>query len=231
MGREKTFRPKRAHKNLYSSELCAMRIPLQEIWNFIELIDAEERGWDFTLEVGLYRVSGIKSDTLKALQMDEQFDTELLPSLFTFREILWQPDVFTEASMSMAPLRVLKAFCDESIQEMDEKNDVQRIYLELLKGMASCCEKAEAEIAGGERKVTDVLGQFRTCTFPIIKFFIYHPKNRHDYYQDAINRLNYAVKIMLTQFYGQYSELTEPNWLVGYSKSDKKEIKGDDNQG
>ncbi len=207
-----------------------MRIPLQEIWNFIELIDADERGWDFTLEAGHYEIAGINSTALKSLKEDESYDTELLPSLFTFREILWQPDVFTDANMSLAPLRVLKAFCDETIEQLDGQDEVQRIYQELLKGMASCCEKAENEITEGKSKVTDTLGQFRTCTFPIIKFFIYHPKNRRDYYQDAINRLNYAVKIMLTQFYGQYSELTEPNWLVGYSKSEKKDKKSDDNK-
>lgn len=195
-----------------------MKVDLQEIWNFIELLNADERGWDFSLEAGIYKVTGIKNETLKSLQKDKNFDTELLPSLFTFREILWQPDVFTEAQMSISPLRVLKAFCGESMEEMDETNNVQRIYLELLKGMASCCENAEAEITEGKKEVTDVLGHLRTCTFPIIKFFIYHPMNRKDYYQDAMNRLNYAVKIMLTQFYGQYSELTEPHWIVSQSK-------------
>jgi hypothetical protein len=201
-----------------------MRIDLQEIWNFIDLIDPDEQGWTFTLEAGHYRIEGIKSQTLKSLKDDEQFDTELLPSLFTFREILWQPDVFTEAKMSLAPLRVLKAFCDESMANLDEKNDVQSLYLKLLSGMASCCEKAELEISEKNAKVTDVLGLFRTCTFPIVKFFIYHPKNRSDYHKDAINRLNYAVKIMLTQFYGLYSELTEPHWIIEFAgKKPKKD--------
>ena len=199
-----------------------MRIPLQEIWNFIELIDADEHGWDFALEVGIHRVDGIKSETLKKLQQDADYDTELLPSIFTFREILWQPDVFTEAKMSLAPLRVLKAVCDESKESLDQKDDVQNIYFQLLESLADCCERAEGEISNDKQPVTDVLGKFRTCTFPIIKFFIYHPLNRTDYFRDAINRLNYAVKIMLTQFYGQYSELTEPYWLVGYSKKKEK---------
>ncbi len=205
-----------------------MRIALQEIWNFIELIDPDEHGWTFTLEAGHYRVEGIQSKTLHGLKQHDAYDTELLPSLFTFREILWQPDVFTDAKMSLAPLRVLKAFCDESIALLDDANAVDHLYRNLLEGMASCCEKAEVEIAEKKRKVTDVLGQFRTCTFPIIKFFIYHPRNRADYYHDAVNRLNYAVKIMLTQFYGQYSELTEPHWIVEYStKKGKGHASGD----
>ena len=124
--------------------------------------------------------------------------------------------------MSLAPLRVLKAFCDETIEQFDGQDEVQRIYQELLKGMASCCEKAENEISEGKSKVTDTLGQFRTCTFPIIKFFIYHPKNRNDYVQDAQNRLNYAVKIMLTHYYGRYTELEDPFWQVSFKKTKPK---------
>ena len=196
-----------------------MKIDLREVWNFIELLDADERGWEFSLEAGMYQVGGIKPKTLLLLQKDEGYDTELLPSLFTFREVLWQPDVFTEGQMSISPLRVLKSFCDESMQILDRSNEVQLIYFILLEGMASCCVKAEALITEGKQKATDVLGHFRTCTFPIIKFFIHHPMNRPDYYQDAMNRLNYAVKIMLTQYYGLYTELTEPHWILSKSKA------------
>ena len=55
----------------------------------------------------------------------------------------------------------------------------------------------------------------------VIKFFIFHPQNRVDYYRDAVNRLNYAVKIMLTQFYGRYTQLDDPYWVVSYEKKKK----------
>ena len=191
-----------------------MKVDFREIWNFIELVGVDDCEWEFSLEAGAYQVRGIKPKTLSLLQKDEAYDTELLPSLFTFREILWQPDVFTKGQMSISPLRILKLFCDESMQGLDSSNEVQQIYFSLLEGMAYCCEKAEAEITEGRSKATDVLGDFRTCTFPIIKFFIHHPMNRTDYHQDATNRLNYAVKIMLTQYYGQYTKLTDPHWIV-----------------
>jgi len=35
----------------------------------------------------------------------------------------------------------------------------------------------------------------------------------------ALNRLNYAVKIMLTQFHGRYTELQDPYWEVRYTKA------------
>ena len=47
--------------------------------------------------------------------------------------------------------------------------------------------------------------------------------NRLDYYRDAVNRLNYAVKVMLTQFNGKYTELADPFWEVTYAKNEMNE--------
>jgi len=58
------------------------------------------------LSGGERRRTEIANKTLKSLHGDEEYDTELLPSLFTFREILWQPDVFTDAAMSLPSLRI-----------------------------------------------------------------------------------------------------------------------------
>jgi hypothetical protein len=199
-----------------------MRISLQEIWNFIALLEAQEKGWTFTLNTGKWSVENLQPETLLALKEDAGYDTEILPSLFTFREILWQPDVFTKPGQSLPPLRVLKAFCEETVGQLDGESQVQKLYAELLAGMGHCCEMATQAIEEEGRNVTDVLGEFRTCTFPIIKFFIFHPMNRKDYFDDACKRLNYAVKIMLTQFYGLYTELAEPYWVINYEKPVKQ---------
>lgn len=201
-----------------------MNIALNEIWNFLSLLDGKEKGWDYMLCAGGVQCEGIDNHMMMALQHDDTYDTELLPSIFTFREILWQPDVFTEASMSIPSLRILEAFCLESAEEMGELNTpCSTIYVPLVKGLADCCAKALAQLEGERVDVKKVLGNFRTGAFPIVKFFIYHPKNRYDYHQDAINRLNYAVKIMLTQFYGRYTELKDPYWHVSFTPESPKE--------
>ena len=202
-----------------------MKIALNEIWNFLELQDSNKRGWDYALQAGDIVIDDISTDTMETFREDKEYDTELLPSIFTFREILWQPDVFTDASMSRPSLRILKAFCEEASAALEEKNgEVNQVYADLIKGIGNCSCKA---IKALEKERTDgkkILGDFRTCVFPIAKFFIYHPMNRKDYFMDAVNRLNYAVKIMLTQFYGRYSELKDPYWLVTFKKTIPKEI-------
>ncbi len=196
-----------------------MKIALNEIWNFLNLQNIEEKGWDYALQAGHTVIEEITTETMMAIKSDKNYNTELLPSIFTFREILWQPDIFTEASMSLPSLRILKAFCEETATELDEKGgETNKIYGQLLRGLGKCVARGVAGLDKERVDVKKILGDFRTCAFPIVKFFIYHPMNRRDYFIDAVNRLNYAVKIMLTQFYGRYTELNEPYWVISFKE-------------
>ncbi|XOV92633.1 MAG: hypothetical protein ACFHWX_20805 [Bacteroidota bacterium] len=199
-----------------------MKISFNEIWNFIDLINTQEKGWEFTLHAGKVSVPGLTVKQLIELKNDQDYDTEILPSIFTFREILWQPDVFTEANASLPSLRILNAHCKEISEELQQhKSEVGQVYAQLIEGIGKCSQKALIELEDGPSIVSRVLGDFRVCAFPIIKFFIFHPKNRNDYYKDAVNRLNYAVKIILTQFHGRYTELADPYWQVSFEKKEK----------
>ncbi|MEM9896211.1 MAG: hypothetical protein AAF789_07560 [Bacteroidota bacterium] len=197
-----------------------MKIALAEIWNFLDLVDTSKDGWSFALQAGVVTIPDISTEDMMAVRKDPRYDTELLPSLFTFREILWQPDVFTEASMSLPALRILKAFCGEYVETHAETdNPAMKVYIPLLKGMSKCVSAAIKQLSKERADTKKVLGALRIHVFPIIKFFIYHPKNRKDYLLDATNRLNYAVKIMLTEFYGNYTALNDPFWVVDFNKS------------
>ena len=202
-----------------------MKIALNEIWDFLKMVNTKEEGWSYSLCAGKVKIDSITTETMRALKEDESYDTELLPSIFTFREILWQPDVFIQANMSIPSLRILRAFCEEACVGLEENEaEVNKIYVPLIKGVENCCKTAMEALEKEKADVKKTLGYFRTCAFPVIKFFIYHPKNRTDYFQDAQNRLNYAVKIMLTQFYGRYTELEDPYWMISFSKTKLKKV-------
>ena len=205
-----------------------MKIAFNEIWTFIEMMK-EEPQITYGLKAGDVVIESLDQATLLAIKHDEHYDTELLPSIFTFREILWQPDVFTESAMAIPAIRILKGFCEETAGELEGTGfPTSELYRRLVLGLAEASEQALQSIDGQENTVVKTLRQLRQSAFPIVKFFIYHPQNRTDYYQDAINRLNYAVKIMLTQFYGQYSELEDPYWVLGkVAKSTTKTKKSD----
>ena len=195
-----------------------MKISLTEIWNFIELIKTNEKGWEFGLHAGNVSVSGLKPELLTHLKNDDEYDTEILPSIFTFREILWQPDVFTEAKASLPGLRILNAYCEEIAEELKQnKSETGLLYATLISGIGECCRDALTDLEKGGT-VTKILGDFRVAVFPIVKFFIFHPKNRKDYYKDAVNRLNYAVKVILTQFHGRYTALEDPYWQIQFDQ-------------
>lgn len=208
-----------------------MRIALTEIWNFIDLIEKEEKGWSYTLKAGSVVVEGLSQSDLQTMKTDPAYDVELLPSLFTFREILWQPDIYSEKSQSLPPLRILKAYCLETIESFNEpENITHRVYSGLLKGIAkhTSITLKKLEKSSANNSVNSILGKLRTQLFPILKFFIYHPQNRIDHYRDAVNRLNFAVKIILTEYNGKYTDLSDPYWEVSYIKSTQSPEKQSD---
>ncbi len=199
-----------------------MKIGLSEIWDFIDFVDKSGTKWQFKLYAGDVTVDKLNATILKSIRDDKKYDTEILPSIFTFREILWQPDVYTNVKMSLPPLRILKAFCEECQQEFEDKYP-HSIYARLIKGIGIYCNKSIQLLESDKSPaVTRVLGDLRRDCFPIVKFFILHPQNRKDYYTDAINRLNYAVKIQLTQFNNRYTELEDPYWEAIFAKLKSK---------
>jgi hypothetical protein len=202
-----------------------MKINLNEIWGFMEIApfpekkDSEDVQWVYELVAGNISIPNLSTEDIKTLNSDQNYDTELLPSIFTYREILWQPNVYTQPALCIPQLNILKVFCEEFVASQKENsNGTVWLYSKLLSGLIIYCDTAINRISAtenvGDIRISSILGDLRKDAFPIIKFFIYHPMNRKDYHFDALNRLNYAVKIMLTQYNNKYDDLHDPFWTV-----------------
>ena len=99
-----------------------MRIDLNEIWEFMELAPAPKKGeWNYELIAGDIDIDELKTEDIQNLKNPDYYDTELLPSIFTFREILWQPNVYKTATQCIPQLNILRAFCEEFEEEFEER--------------------------------------------------------------------------------------------------------------
>ncbi len=203
-----------------------MKLPLTEIWEFLDLLEAKRGAWHFDLIAGHVKYEKLTVDDLISLNEEDDYDTELLPSIFTYREILWQPNVYAEPQNCLPSLNLLNAYCKEFISEHQSKEARHKLYNHMLGELSALAEQAVEAISGQERPdLARILGDFRNKSFPIVKFFIWHPRNRKEHVQDALKRLNYTVKILLTQYHNDYGQLSDPYWCITKSSlSSRKEL-------
>lgn len=192
-----------------------MKLPLTEIWEFLDLLDAKPGAWHFDLIAGHVKYEKLSVDDLISLNEEDDYDAELLPSIFTYREILWQPNVYAEPQNCLPSLNLLNSYCKEFIAAHQSEEARHVLYNHMLGELSLLAEHAVEAINSQERPdLARILGDFRNKSFPIVKFFIWHPRNRKEHVQDALKRLNYTVKILLTQYHNDYGQLSDPYWEV-----------------
>lgn len=219
-----------------------MKLALNEIWEFLQ-IAPEPSGnhvgaqWRYILVAGDIKIPKLKTNDVVQLKNPKWYDTELLPSIFTFREVLWQPNVYTSPALCIPQLNILKVFCEEFEDEFSKVIEAEGSwpFFELLRGLARFCQEAIDSLQvtdfNAKEKIARVLGEFRRKAFPVMQFFIFHPSNRQDYQKDAVNRLNYAVKIMITQYHNKFFELEDCYWDIKMVKRTQKvEVQPDQSQ-
>lgn len=190
-----------------------MKLQLSEIWDFTQLMKDHQQEWSIDLIAGEVCFENLSFEEILSIKEDQDYDQELLPSIFIYREILWQPNVYGQPNLCLPGLKLLHAYCQEFIEQNSSEHSGSKMYNTLLAYLSQIAEEACNEIQEQPNaNFAKILGNFRRKAFPIIKFFIWHPANKAEHVADAYKRLNYSVKIMLTQYFNQYSELESPYW-------------------
>ncbi len=188
-----------------------LQLEFSELLNFINLTEDGQR-YDYSLKAGIVDTEKLDKDDLDHFFNEQhRLDQEILPTLFTYREILWQPNTFPDHKLPEVSIKILKSYCEELLGDAAIHHN--KVVSCLINGEVKICEKALRSIDDGEY-LNHILGIFRKDSYPIIKFFINLPGVKLEYYQEAIHRLNFFIKILLTQFNFNLSDLMDPYWHI-----------------
>jgi len=199
-----------------------MKLPFAEIWSFARLIKGQEASWSFTLVAGDCRWEKVESSLIAEIENDIYFDPELLPNLFTFREIFWQPNVYPTLNACLTGLKLVTNYSAELTLEHGESVIATRkMYVHLVDYVGGLAQKAYDDLSKNGQdpeRIPQVLKEFRKHSFPVILLFIHHPMNRIDYREDALRRVNFMVKTLLDQYLLRFNDLMLPYWEVDKAK-------------
>ncbi len=200
-----------------------MKLAFDEIWSFLEIIGEEAPLWTFTLKAGSFSREGVSLDLTHQLENDALYDPEMLPNLFTFREIFWQPNVYPTLSACLTGLKLVVNYSSELAEEyQDATTETQQLYVDLVNHIGLLAAEANEKLASNEDandQIPSVLGEFRKQSFPVIMLFIQHPMNRNDYKEDALRRINFMVKTLIEQYQLRFNDLLLPHWELERNKA------------
>ncbi len=199
-----------------------MKLPFAEIWPFARLIKGEEASWSFTLVAGDCRWEDVKPALVGEIENDLYYDAELLPNLFTFREIFWQPNVYPTLNACLTGLKLVTNYSAElTLEHGDSDVETRKVYVHLVDYIGKLAQHAHDELSSSAQasdRIPQVLKEFRKQSFPVIMLFIHHPMNRIDYREDALRRVNFMVKTLLDQYQLRFNDLMLPYWEVEKAK-------------
>lgn len=195
-----------------------MKLSFTEVWSFLKLMKGAEESWRLTLVAGNCVWENASHSLVQQLEDDSHYDVELLPNLFTFREIFWQPNVYPSLNACLTGLKLVANYSNELKEEHGNSDEeTRKLYVHLVNHIGKLAEEAHEILSGGEQageQIPPVVGEFRKQSFPVIMLFIHHPMNRPAYREDALRRINFMVKTLLEQYQLRFNDLMLPYWEI-----------------
>ncbi|MEQ8808425.1 MAG: hypothetical protein RIE59_05100 [Imperialibacter sp.] len=203
-----------------------MKLDFGEIWPFLKIVGEEAPKWSFNLVAGNFVSEKVPLTLIRQLESDSYYDAEMLPNLFTFREVFWQPNVYPTLSACLTGLKLVVNYSNELTEEYaNSTQETQQLYVHLVKHIGELARQANEQLEGSEQasdQIPSVLGEFRKQSFPVIMLFIHHPMNRVDYKEDALRRVNFMVKTLIEQYQLRFNDLLLPHWELDRLPDSKK---------
>lgn len=195
-----------------------MKLAFSEIWTFLQLTKEEASTWTYKLVAGDCVWEESSLNLIQQVENDPYYDPEMLPNLFTFREIFWQPNVYPTLNGCLTGLKLVTNYSTELAEEYAASaQETHKLYVYLVQHIGKLADLAHEQLAASDTandQIPGVLGEFRKQSFPVIMLFIHHPMNRADYREDALRRINFMVKTLLEQYQLRFNDLLLPHWLL-----------------
>ena len=200
---------------------ASMKIPYQEIWAFIELVDPGD-GYQMGLSVGQKMVRNIPFNIIRDIRDDTNYDPRLLEVLFTEREVFWEPKESRKLSQYLIKLDIAQYEYQKAIEQIKQKDDPPHyLYAELLTHFLKTIEEHRKDIAEEGKATLRTIGRFRCNSLPFFIFFVEHPKTRKNEKKEALRKLNCMVNGLLTELRENFYNIeTDPFWVIEEKKEE-----------
>ena len=195
-----------------------MRLPYEEIWSALRIIPQLFTRCQLDLCLGDYCFFDLSEEMLLQLREKESCDKEILPVLFSERELFWQPNLQPSLSAWYTRFSTFIFFIDHYV-ELLKKNDSPADYLYAailhdLKAKARHIQKSFAETASISSQLRfQTLTRFRIAVYPHILFFMRHAYMPVAEIHTAENRLDIMMQ-SIPRSYRLLQLLREPYWQL-----------------
>lgn len=209
-----------------------MKVSLSEIWDIIEVIGSDKIN-QIDLVLGNHQVTNVTPEVILKIKNGVEYDTELLPDLFTNSEITWQPNEYASHKDCLAGLNILKHQCGVQMAAFNAlKTDPGNFYAQLIQKLEDETKLALDKITNEETKLSRILGRFRKNIYPSIKFLLEHPANHPQIKFEAVLRQDFMAKTLFNEYHVKFSDLVEPYWEVWIGKEPPKvvEVKSEETE-
>jgi len=214
-----------------------MKLEIAEIWNFLKLkIDASVQEINFSLRAGEFGLDDLSVKTIEALKDRVDYHEEVLTSIFINREIIWQPNVYDKVEICISNLNIFSSFCQDAIDQLaNSDKPIDQFHHEIFQFLSTLSQetvnvfqesiqksKENVRVAPSEDSayvnpksyIPRILGRFRKKAFPVIQVFIGLLPQGNLVRRSALNRMDFAVQVIINQYNLKYSDVIDPFWEV-----------------